>query len=1294
MSSRSRAKRHARRRRERLLGIGCSRKVEALPATPRDSFPPVPKKDGGMNASSVVGKDAALEMNAERRRHGRGVRWGRTFLVAVSSLLLVWVLLALFLPRTVLRTLLEEQLADVLNAPVTLEQIRINPLTFQLSISGIRIARGLSGPMRADHPTETASGRDAEPVDTEAHEANADFLHIDHLVVRPEFGALFHPIPILASVEVTGLRLDIAYLGGGRFSFSDLLAGEDGDDDFIASLFSVRDLKVSGGTLVFRDEPLGLVHVVHDIDLYVPFGPVAAGSAERVPRLDAEVGGTRVSLTGVRQKEGEGVQFAIRTTPLHMEYFRRYLAAFTPVRLNSGEIMLDLLLGFAQPRPGRVETVLSGTVYAEDVEVASPEGEVVGRLKRGEAELERFTLDERLIRLSRMEVDGLYLKAKRDKSGKVDWESWMSSALSAHAATDSEETVRDERVDGAADMDRSGNSEEPVGDTSFVVEGADLILRNSNFSWKDETIAGSREIEITGVDGRIAEYSTRAGERTSMRLSFGINSEGVLALDGEGTLNPPCLNADLMIQDLPLLIARPFLAQTPFADVSGHLNLKGPVRLATGGTAVDRDDAAATVSVVMGRTEADVRELAFACGRDGTPAVRIGSCSCKGLELDTEARTFVMSSMSIVNPSVRVLVDAGKVSLAARFPAAGNSSGQKGKEGASLPEGAFAELLPTSAASFLESWKLNLDQLSLTGGRIDRVLTGGKTETLFSGLSLKTGQVTQQLDRPVTFQLHSGGTGSLDIRGSLRPIPLKGTLSLNASEYALGTLNLFMRPLTDLMLEGKLQASLELDLDERAKTIHVQAAGDLTIRDIVLRDAATGHLFGGIRRLTAESLRWQSDASFFDVSSILIDKARLGLVLSEAGKLDLWSSLMKSGASEARTVSGKKQDNPGEGTSLSIGKIRMQDGTIAFRDRRRTPELTLFLRSANATISDVYRNRDGKSSPASVQLAGQLDGAPLTLVGQADLLGVSPSASLTLQLSGANLASYSSYFNEFLGYPVEQGILDLKTRLSLADNAFRLDNSISVKKLVLGPKDTRPDAPDYPVTLGLALLEDMRGNLELDLPITGRLDDPRLEIDGLVGRALGGLFAKAITSPFALVGSFFSLFMPDDPELRFISFRPGQTVLSREARSRLDEIAELLAARPKLKLELTGLYEPFGDSEGLRREQLLRRLGRLSPARKASELRFSPEEYERRLRKLYAGFFAATGREEADVMEQRLLSRESVEEEALEELARRRAESVRRYLLSKNPALDSRVALSKSGNAVRSGSAHVELNLR
>ena len=114
-----------------------------------------------------------------------------------------------------------------------------------------------------------------------------------------------------------------------------------------------------------------------------------------------------------------------------------------------------------------------------------------------------------------------------------------------------------------------------------------------------------------------------------MRLSFGINSEGVLALEGEGTLNPPFMHAGLMIQDLPLLIARPLVQQTLLADMSGYLNLKGDLRLGMEASPLTASGHAGSVPLVMEKTEVGIRELTFARGKNGVPAVRVSPAAVK-----------------------------------------------------------------------------------------------------------------------------------------------------------------------------------------------------------------------------------------------------------------------------------------------------------------------------------------------------------------------------------------------------------------------------------------------------------------------------------------------------------------------------------------------------------------------------------------------------------------------------------------------------------------------------------------
>lgn len=125
------------------------------------------------------------------------------------------------------------------------------------------------------------------------------------------------------------------------------------------------------------------------------------------------------------------------------------------------------------------------------------------------------------------------------------------------------------------------------------------------------------------MDGRIAEYSTLPGARTAMRLSFGISTEGVLAVDGEGTLNPPSLNASLWVDDLPLIVLRPLLGETPLSDILGRIAIKGDVRFGSDGKTPQTPAAPASeTSLAVTGAEASVSALSFGRGNSLSAADR------------------------------------------------------------------------------------------------------------------------------------------------------------------------------------------------------------------------------------------------------------------------------------------------------------------------------------------------------------------------------------------------------------------------------------------------------------------------------------------------------------------------------------------------------------------------------------------------------------------------------------------------------------------------------------------------
>ena len=431
---------------------------------------------------------AQAEEEKARSRGRRSAKGWRACLVGIGFLCALWTALAVSLPPSVLRGVVESRLSEAVNAPVTIESLSVNPFTLGIAVRGIRV-----------------------PYLEEVGTPDGALLTIERLDIRPRLRLFADAAPIQAALRVHNPVLDITYLGNGLFSFSKLLPAPDGADAGPdAPLFAVSDLDLEGGTILLRDGPVGMLHTVSDVGFHVPL--LHSADLPFAPTLSALVNGTRINVEGRTEPDAGTLRttFAIHTAPLHMEHFKRYLSDFTPLTLNSGTVALDMRFTLSQPHLGKVESSLSGTVKIEDAEIAAPEGSIVGRLRKGQASLNDFTLSERRIRLDGMELDGLYLRVSRDKAGRIDWADWL----------------------GGTDA----NPENLSPETPFVVEGADLILRNSDFTWVDAGLADTQQIEITGVDGRIAEYSTRPGARTAMRLSFGISTEGVLAVDGEGNL--------------------------------------------------------------------------------------------------------------------------------------------------------------------------------------------------------------------------------------------------------------------------------------------------------------------------------------------------------------------------------------------------------------------------------------------------------------------------------------------------------------------------------------------------------------------------------------------------------------------------------------------------------------------------------------------------------------------------------------------------------------------------------------
>ena len=142
---------------------------------------------------------------------------------------------------------------------------------------------------------------------------------------------------------------------------------------------------------------------------------------------------------------------------------------------------------------------------------------------------------------------------------------------------------------------------------------------------------------------------------------------------------------------------------------------------------------------------------------------------------------------------------------------------------------------------------------------------------------------------------------------------------------------------------------------------------------------------------------------------------------------------------------------------------------------------------------------------------------------------------------------------------------------------------VTLNQFTFGSATNSPEATGLPVRLGVALLKDLDGNIVIDLPIKGSLDDPDFKIGRVVLRVIVNLLLKAATSPFSLIGAAFG---GGGDELAYQDFSPGVTHPLDAELKKIETLRKALKGRPGLSLDITGSFDATTDRAAVQSQRL------------------------------------------------------------------------------------------------------------
>jgi uncharacterized protein involved in outer membrane biogenesis len=571
---------------------------------------------------------------------------------------------------------------------------------------------------------------------------------------------------------------------------------------------------------------------------------------------------------------------------------------------------------------------------------------------------------------------------------------------------------------------------------------------------------------------------------------------------------------------------------------------------------------------------------------------------------------------------------------------------------------------------------------------------------LIDAIGLKAGSLSTRKDSKGSLELsvHVNKKGTVQTSGSLRLVPLDLDTTVKINGVELAPFQPYIAQRADASVgDGRLSADGTARIRAgEAGALSVTYRGSASISRLALRDSSNDDLLNW-KLLQFDRIDAGFNPLYVKIRTIALSDFFASIVVEEDGTLNLQNIAKKGPVADVKPGEEKKQEaspsaateqvpaQPGTPPDITIGQVTLKGGTVNFIDKHIKPTFTANLLEIGGTVSGLSSKED---IMADVLLRGSFDQyAPLLIAGKINPLGKELFVDIRAEFKDMELSPLTPYSGTYIGNAIEKGKLSFGLEYHIAKGKLEAKNDIFIDQLTLGEKIDSPKATSLPVGLAISLLKDRKGEIKLDIPVSGEINNPEFRIWKIVLQVLVNLLTKAATSPFALLGS-----MMGGEELGYVEFDYGSSAVTEQNAKKIDTLVKALYDRPALKLEIAGHVDPTNDSEALR----IGRMKSLIVAQKMKDLprkddqpvspesvQISAAEYPIYLKKAYKnGKFSkprnmigiAKDLPEAE-MEKLLLASVQINDDDLRQLASLRARTIKDVILRSQKVEPERIFL-------------------
>ncbi|MEZ4693849.1 MAG: DUF748 domain-containing protein [Aliarcobacter sp.] len=357
--------------------------------------------------------------------------------------------------------------------------------------------------------------------------------------------------------------------------------------------------------------------------------------------------------------------------------------------------------------------------------------------------------------------------------------------------------------------------------------------------------------------------------------------------------------------------------------------------------------------------------------------------------------------------------------------------------------------------------------------------------------------------------------------------------------------------------------------------------------------------------------------------------------------------------SQTNITTKKESNNSSNQTKLDIGPININNGTFDFEDKNLPIAFKTTVTKLQGKVSEI---KNTKSSKTNLELKGVVD-----QYGVAKITGiVNPNnikflTDINMKFENIAMQNFTPYTGKFIGRELKSGKLDLDLKYNIDQSNLDAKNNIIITKLELGEEVESPDAISLPLGIAIALLEDKDGIIDINLPVSGNVDDPQFSIGAIVWKAFVNLITKAVTAPFSLLGAMFNF---SEDEIKSVKFNPLEDEITPIQKETLDKIALILTQKKDIAIKVNSSYNQKEETFELKKKRYFEKEGENKKLKK--------EELEN------------------------LVSKIKVDYKELEIIAKNRALNIKNYLI-KEKKIDEKQIILK--NEIKTSNSSIDLEI-